>query len=156
LTQIEIIPSTFAEDLDKSLSAFEYVLQTATEKAMAVYKKEIDNTEKGEPALIVAADTVVVGQFGEILEKPRSEAEHIGMLKKLRDSGVHKVYTAVACMAPLASARDPGYILETHVEETSVRFDRNSKIAKSMLEKITNSSSNRRTATCLRSHQGRC
>jgi septum formation protein len=127
LTQIEIIPSSFAEDLDKSLSAFEYVLQTATQKAMAVYRREIDNTEKGEPALIVAADTVVVGQFGEILEKPRSEVEHIGMLKMLRDSGIHKVYTAVACMAPLASARDPGYTLETHVEETSVRFDPNSK-----------------------------
>jgi len=92
---------------------------------MAVYRKEIDNAEKGEPALIVAADTVVVGQFGEILEKPRSEVEHIGMLKMLRDSGIHKVYTAVACMAPLASAKDPGYALETHVEETSVRFDTN-------------------------------
>jgi septum formation protein len=127
LTQIEVIPSAFPENLDKSLSALEYVLQTATAKAMAVYRREIDNTEKGEPALIIAADTVVVGQFGEILEKPRSEVEHIGMLKMLRDTGIHKVYTAVACMAPLASAKDPGYSLETHVEETTVRFDSNSE-----------------------------
>jgi septum formation protein len=45
------------------------------------------------------------------------------MLKMLRDQGVHKVYTAVVCMAPLKSARDPGYALETHVEETTVKFD---------------------------------
>lgn len=102
----------------------EYVLETATQKAMDVYKREIDNSDKGEPALIIAADTIVVGHFGEILEKPRSEAQHIQMLTMLRDTGDHKVYTAVACMAPLASAKDPGYALESHVEETTVRFDR--------------------------------
>jgi len=32
------------------------------------------------------------------------------------------VYTAVAVCAPLESARDPGYALETTVEETGVRF----------------------------------
>jgi len=45
------------------------------------------------------------------------------MLKSLRDTGIHKVYTAVACMIPLESARDPGYALETATEETSVKFD---------------------------------
>ena len=117
-----MIPSAFEENLSKSLSPFEYVLQTATQKAVQVYEKEIDS-KKGEPALIIAADTIVVGHFGEILEKPRSEGQHIGMLKMLRDTGEHKVYTAVACMAPLESAKDPGYRLETHVEETSVQFD---------------------------------
>ena len=101
----------------------EYVLETATQKAMDVYKREIDNSDKGEPALIIAADTIVVGHFGEILEKPRSEAQHIQMLSMLRDTGDHKVYTAVACMAPLASLKEPGYALETHVEETTVKFD---------------------------------
>lgn len=125
LTNIEVIPSNFAEDIPKAgLSAIEYVLETATQKAMDVYTREIDNPTKGEPALIIAADTIVVGYFGEILEKPRSEAQHVQMLTMLRDTGDHKVYTAVACMAPLASARPPGYTLETHVEETTVRFDR--------------------------------
>jgi len=128
LTNLEIIPSSFAENLSKSLSPFEYVLETATRKCMAVYEREVENESKGEPALIIGADTIVVGHFGEILEKPRSEAEHIGMLKMLRDTGMHKVYTAVACAAPLESARDPGYALETHVEETSVKFDKNCKI----------------------------
>lgn len=123
LTNIEIIPSSFEENLPKSASPFEYVLATATEKALAVYKQEIDNESKGEPAMIIAADTIVVSSSGQILEKPRSEAQHIAMLKCLRDTGVHRVYTAVACMAPLESARDPGYAMETAVEETAVKFD---------------------------------
>ncbi|EKG18494.1 Maf-like protein [Macrophomina phaseolina MS6] len=106
------------------MAPFEYVLETATKKAMTVYEKEIDNKEKGEPALIIAADTIVVGHFGEILEKPRSEREHIDMLKSLRDSGEHKVFTAVACMRPLESAKDPGYAIKTHVEDTTVKFDK--------------------------------
>ncbi|KAL0264391.1 hypothetical protein SLS55_000340 [Diplodia seriata] len=124
LRDLEIIPSAFPEDLSKDLAPFEYVLQTATQKAMTVYEQEIDNKEKGEPALIIAADTVVVGHFGEILEKPRSEREHVDMLKSLRDCGEHKVFTAVACMRPLESARDPGYAMKTHVEDTTVKFDK--------------------------------
>jgi septum formation protein len=123
LTNVEIIPSKFAEDLSKSLSPFEYVHQTAQHKALAVYESEVNNASLGEPALIIAADTIVVSHFGDILEKPRSEKDHIAMLKMLRDQGLHKVYTAVACIAPLESARDPGYALETHVEETVVKFD---------------------------------
>ncbi|KPI44612.1 Maf-like protein C3G6.03c [Cyphellophora attinorum] len=124
LTNIEIIPSKFEENLPKTASPFEYVLATATAKAMAVYRQEADDPKKAEPGLIIAADTVVVHANGDILEKPRSEVDHITMLKSLRDSGFHRVYTAVALMAPLASARDPGYALETATEETLVKFDR--------------------------------
>ncbi len=89
---------------------------------MHVYSSEIDNAELGEPALVLAADTVVVSNMGHILEKPRSEADHIGMLEMLRNSGQHRVFTAVVAMAPLRSARDPGYAIENAVEETTVRF----------------------------------
>ncbi|KAJ5089249.1 hypothetical protein N7532_007933 [Penicillium argentinense] len=124
LPNIEIIPSNAEENLPKELGAFEYVLATATKKAQAVYSQEVDNEEKGEPALILAADTVVVDTVkGTILEKPRSEAHHVSMLRALRDARDHKVYTALVAMAPLASARQPGYAIETHVEETAVRFD---------------------------------
>ncbi|KAI9725672.1 MAG: hypothetical protein M1828_002957 [Chrysothrix sp. TS-e1954] len=187
LPGVEVVPSNYPENLPKhSLSPFEYVLQTATAKALEVYRSEIDNPAKGDPDLIIAADTAVVGYAGQILEKPRSEAEHLDMLRTLRDGGTvgaagplegleegrgakktdlvnldvddimsgvgsglgegirgegrvlgagakpttlkmragwHKVYTAVAVLAPLTSARDPGYALETHVEETSVKFD---------------------------------
>ncbi|KAL9600943.1 MAG: hypothetical protein Q9219_002878 [cf. Caloplaca sp. 3 TL-2023] len=121
LHNLSIIPSTVPEAFPKTLSPFEYVLQTATQKAMAVYSSQID-TPDGELALLIAADTVVVSPKGQILEKPRSEADHIAMLKSLRDSISHKVYTAVVVMAPLSSARDPGYALQSTVEETTVKF----------------------------------
>lgn len=124
LPNIEIIPSNTPEDLPKTLQPFEYVLATASKKAHAVYEQEIANEEKGEPGLILAADTIVVDTAtGAILEKPHSEAGHIAMLKALRNARDHKVYTAIAAMAPLASARDPGYAVETAIEETAVRFD---------------------------------
>lgn len=126
LGHAQVIPSTVPENLPKSLSPFEYVLQTATQKAMTVYRQEIDNPTLGEPALIIAADTVVVSHAGTIMEKPRSEQEHIAMLMTLRNGPDHKVYTAVAVMAPLESAVSPGYALETSVEETVVTFDRSS------------------------------
>ena len=91
---------------------------------MHVYSSSLDDPSKGDPGLVIAADTVVVGAGGQILEKPRNEADHIDMLKLLRSSGPHKVFTGVAVMAPLASARDPGYVLENTVEETTVRFAR--------------------------------
>ena len=53
--------------------------------------RELDNTEKGEPGVVIAADTVVVTNDGRILEKPRSRDEHLAMLKSLRDGGGHQV-----------------------------------------------------------------
>lgn len=122
LGHAQIIPSGAAEDLPKSLSPFEYVVETAKKKAMQVYRQEIDSAA-GEPALIIAADTVVVSHRGAIVEKPRSEKEHVAMLRMLRDGPSHKVYTAVVAMAPLESAVSPGYALETAVDETVVYFD---------------------------------
>lgn len=60
---------------------------------------------------------------GRILEKPRSEAEHVAMLKALRDQVSHRVFTAVTVLAPRDDARHPGYNCETIVEETKVLFD---------------------------------
>lgn len=91
---------------------------------MHVYSSELDNIDLGEPAVVLAADTIVVTTSGQVLEKPRSETDHIAMLKMLRNGGYHRVYTAVVAMAPLASARHPGYATESTVEETTVRFGR--------------------------------
>ena len=91
---------------------------------MTVYQAELDNPALGDPALVIAADTIVVSISGQIMEKPRSEVEHIAMLKTLRDGGTHKVFTAVAVMAPLESAKDPGYAMESTVEETTIFFDK--------------------------------
>ena len=116
-------PSTLPENLPKTLGPLDYVLRTATQKCMSVYTQSIDSPE-GEPALVLSADTVVVSATGKILEKPRSENEHITMLRSLCHSPnrSHTVYTAVVAMAPLESARDPGYALESFVEETKVVF----------------------------------
>lgn len=92
LTDIEVIPSKFAEDLDKTrYTPFEYVLQTASGKCEAVYQAEIDNSTLGEPAIVIAADTVIVSYDGVIMEKPRNEEHHLTMLKELRDGQPHKV-----------------------------------------------------------------
>jgi septum formation protein len=133
LRDIEIVPSTFAENLDHGIGPFQYVLDTATQKALAVYNIEVNNAEKGEPALVLAADTIVVSHFGTILEKPRGVADHVDMLKKLRDEGSHRVYTAVVGMRPLESAMDPGYRLESCVEETLVQFDKEGEFYCSIL-----------------------
>lgn len=99
------------------------MLETASAKAHDVYSVEIDNKERGEPAIVIAADTIIVSHSGRILEKPRGEVDHINMLKMLRDQGEHKVMTAIVVMRPLETATAPGYKMETHVEETTVKFD---------------------------------
>lgn len=81
--------------------------------------------EKGEPALVIAADTIIISSKGRILEKPRNPQDHLDMLKMLRDEGAHRVATAVAVMKPLENPVDPGYRMETHVEMTNVKFDPN-------------------------------
>jgi MAF protein len=78
-----------------------------------------------DPALLISADTIIVTAAGRILEKPRSEQDHINMLKQLRDQKAHKVYTAVVCLAPRDDAKSPGYNMESTVEETKVVFDEN-------------------------------
>lgn len=122
LPNVEVVPSTFPENLSKRLTAFDYVLKTATAKCTEVYTKEVQSAV--EPACVIAADTVVVGTDGSILEKPRSEAQHRAMLRTLRDAGMHVVVTAVVVMAPLVEPRDPGYVMQTHTEETRVFFDK--------------------------------
>ncbi|TAQ83445.1 hypothetical protein B7494_g8236 [Chlorociboria aeruginascens] len=126
-TNLEITPSTKPENLSKEqLGPFEYVLQTATQKALDVYSISLENSLVSipDPSLVISADTVIVTTAGLILEKPRNEKEHIGMLKMLRDQKIHKVYTAVCVVAPREDARAPGYNLRTAVEETKVWFDR--------------------------------
>ncbi|KFZ12330.1 hypothetical protein V501_04282 [Pseudogymnoascus sp. VKM F-4519 (FW-2642)] len=126
LTNIEITPSTKPENLDKvALGAFDYVLRTAQKKCLDVYQTLLANSMKSipDPTMVIAADTVVVTASGRILEKPRSEAEHLAMLRMLRDQVTHKVYTAVCVLVPRDDARAPGYNMESSVEETKVVFD---------------------------------
>ena len=120
------MPSTKPENLSKtSLTPFEYVHQTAHQKCLDVYQLALENGIKSipDPTMVISADTVIVTYSGRIVEKPRSEADHIAMLKMLRDQVSHKVYTAVCVLAPREDCRAPGYNMETAVEETKVVFD---------------------------------
>lgn len=118
---VSIFPSGFPENLDKfKLTPWEYVVETATHKALDVYRAEVDSDIP--PGLVIAADTIVVID-NTILEKPRGVDHHIAMLKMLRDSPrPHKVFTAIAVIVPLEVPIAPGYVLETSMEESVVYF----------------------------------
>ena len=125
LNNLEIAPSTKPEDLDKdAYGPFEYVAATARQKCVDVYTKSLETHLESipEPSLVIAADTVIVTREGRVLEKPRSEAEHVRMLKHMRDTRMHRVLTAVTLMAPREDARHPGYEMRNHTEETKVYF----------------------------------
>ncbi|GKT64597.1 acetylserotonin methytransferase-like protein [Colletotrichum tofieldiae] len=125
LTNLEITPSTKPEDLDKSAyGPFEYVSETARKKCLDVYETALQThlASIPDPDVVIAADTVIVTRDGRVLEKPRSEAEHIKMLRHLRDTRVHRVLTSVCVIAPREDARSPGYEIANHTEETKVYF----------------------------------
>jgi septum formation protein len=71
--------------------------------------------------LVIAADTILLSH-NAIIEKPSNPKHHFNMLRHLRDMKAHKVFTGVACIAPLEVPIHPGYCLRTTVEETTVFF----------------------------------
>jgi MAF protein len=88
---------------------------------------ETQTGNQPDPALVIAADTIVVSRDGRILEKPRDRADHVRMIRLLRDSRVHSVLTAVCVLAPREDARTPGYELASHTEDTKVYFAQESE-----------------------------
>jgi MAF protein len=134
LTNLEILPSTEPEDLSKTEYGPEgYVSGTARKKCLAVYQEVLKAQEEqaaadpkseppADPAVVIAADTVIVTRDGSVLEKPRSEEDHVRMLRRLRDTRSHRVLTAICVVAPKADASHPGYVIATHVSETKVYF----------------------------------
>jgi len=56
------------------------------------------------------------------------------MLRHLRDTKSHKVFTAIACVAPLEVPVQPGYCLRTTVEETTVFFGNEDIITDEVLQ----------------------
>ncbi|KAL1510573.1 hypothetical protein AB1Y20_006874 [Prymnesium parvum] len=120
--EARVVPSTFPENLDKSLyTPTEYVQENARLKAMEVYTRLMSEAE-GPPRLVVGADTVVVLE-GEILEKPKSEEHAREMLRRL-SGGSHEVSTGVALIyGPAgADASDVAPHTEMFVETTKVEF----------------------------------
>ena len=104
----EVLPPDINEERNDWEPAEDYVHRMATEKALA-------GGHQG-PALIVAADTIVVLD-GDILGKPANEAEARSALRKLSGRD-HRVLSAVALR------RIDGELDRTVVEttETTVRI----------------------------------
>ncbi|KAJ2885281.1 hypothetical protein H4R27_001520 [Coemansia aciculifera] len=116
----EVIPSNFAEDLDKSkfASAADYVISNAVIKAQEVYQRIKDQSDK--PVLVIGADTVVVSSSGAILEKPASPEDAAETLKSLSGKS-NMVYTGV-CL--IIGGTEAGKVtIEKAIESTEVTFD---------------------------------
>ena len=106
----EVKPSKKEEVITKQLPS-EVVMELAKQKAEDIVKK-VNIVDK----IILGADTIV-SKDGEVMGKPKTEAEAYGMLSKLQDA-THQVYTGVS----LSYLSDKGEIV-SHVffEETKVK-----------------------------------
>lgn len=101
----KIIPAVGEEKADRSLPPSEYVMELAKHKALEV-------AEKYPEDVVIGSDTVVVIN-GEILGKPKDEADAKRMLRLL-SGREHSVYTG-ACLSR-------GNMNRSFCEETKVRF----------------------------------
>ncbi|MBR1832110.1 MAG: septum formation inhibitor Maf [Ruminiclostridium sp.] len=101
----KIIPAVGEERADRSLPPSEYVVELAKHKALEV-------AEKYPEEVVIGADTVVVIN-GEILGKPKDEADAKRMLRLLSGTE-HSVYTGM-CLSC-------GNMNRNFCEETKVRF----------------------------------
>ncbi|KIJ62964.1 hypothetical protein HYDPIDRAFT_93440 [Hydnomerulius pinastri MD-312] len=130
----EIIPSTFNENLPFSSfdQIHEYPVATATQKAVEVYQRLVEEDPDDAPDLVIGADTVVfthalpsttlemeMGTRQELLEKPVSKADNLRMLQDLNGS-VCEVVTGVSLVYPILTA--PGYAIKELDERTLVYF----------------------------------
>ncbi|KIJ52432.1 hypothetical protein M422DRAFT_156460 [Sphaerobolus stellatus SS14] len=136
----EIVPSTFEENLPHSEfpNVYEYPVSTATEKAVEVYRRLVEEDPEDAPDLVIGADTVVLSHYvsptslthqsetndtrPEILEKPRSKADNLRMLLEL-NGGACEVVTGVTIVYPIITA--PGYAIKSMEERTVVHFAEN-------------------------------
>ena len=101
--QLQIQPSDIDESREPGEAAEEYVIRLARSKTSAV---------QSSPGIVLGADTVVVIN-GEILGKPRDEADAASMLSRLSGRW-HDVLTGVAVANGIRTASD--------LERTRVKF----------------------------------
>lgn len=86
----EVMPSSYEEKIDNSLSIEDISKELAYGKALDVF-----NNTQGDRA-IIGADTIVA-KDGKIFGKPKDRNEAIKMLKQLQDD-VHSVYTSLVIL----------------------------------------------------------
>lgn len=120
---LEIVPSSFAEGLDKGAygGAVGYAKETARCKALDVAKRLM---EKGRaPNLIIGADTIV-DIDGQVLEKPENAADAKSMLQRM-SGRQHSVHTGFTLIVPALS----GDVVRSSATTTLVEFARLSDAA---------------------------
>lgn len=122
--RFEVVPSRFAETLDKASfpTPHEYAQETARQKALEVARRLWEKDQR-TPDIVIGADTVVA-VAGLILEKPQDKEDAFRMLRRL-SGREHSVITGVAIVRfpacdPGAPPPDPE-VTSFH-EETRVTF----------------------------------
>ncbi|KAG5723922.1 N-acetylserotonin O-methyltransferase-like protein [Termitomyces sp. T112] len=136
----DIVPSKFEENLSPSsfTDIHEYPVATATQKAVEVYERLVEEDPDNPPDLVIAADTVVLTHAQpstsdvsysvlprynqELLEKPISKEDNLRMLLDI-NGGVCEVVTGVVVVYPVLTA--PGYQMKFMDERTLVYFSDN-------------------------------
>lgn len=117
VSQFEVFPSQFAEDLPKAGKTVEqYVSQTCRCKA-----EEITTRLKGdEPYVLICCDTVIDCD-GKVREKPKTPERQREMIQEYRNIGDIKVISAVTVIAGSGAGRIEGEA--TGVCTTRLKFN---------------------------------
>lgn len=120
----EVMPSKGEEVITKQCPS-EVVMELAEQKAGEIARQFADGAEDEQKAdtvkdgrgiLVIGADTVVV-KDGQILGKPKDEADAVRMLSMLQGT-IHQVYTGV-CLIKKSGGQE---ICHSFYEATDVEF----------------------------------
>lgn len=124
LTNVVVVKSAFAEDLDKSKydGAAAYAEATAWKKAMDVCQNWSSYSDLPMPDVVISADTVVESASGTVMEKPGDASEARAMLRALSGS-TSRVHTGVAIVTPKVRVDRVGELCgKVFSETTRVEF----------------------------------
>lgn len=102
--QFETCHVDVIEQKNSTEQAQEYVLRLAADKAQAGVEKLNANNELAAGDIVLGADTIVVYQ-GQVLEKPKDQADAAAMLRLLSGNR-HQVMTAIAIADPHSCCSD--------------------------------------------------
>ena len=105
---ITVSPSRFNEDLDQSQhTPYTYVINTSYCKCVDVYHQlNHTNTQFTPSHVIISADTIVVDQHSNIIEKSDNDEHAYNTLNQLQGT-THHVITAVTLMKSNRSTTQP-------------------------------------------------
>ena len=121
ISNFEVSPSNFKEDLDKSLfTPLEYVIKTSEGKVKdKIEEMKLDLSKQDtRPILLITADTIVTLE-GEVFEKPESNEHAFSMIKRFSGK-THQALTSV--WVTIISADGKLLKQKNFTESTDVRF----------------------------------